>query len=569
MSVYWRAMAVCDEPCTVNDPADTLGAQISRRRWLAGASTLGALGLSACAVPGVDSPDANKADANGLPESSTTSALPPPAPREFRAAWVATVANIDWPSRKGLSTAAQQAEMRQMLDTAAALKLNAIILQVRPCADALYASDLEPWSEYLSGVQGEAPKPWYDPLALWISEAHARGLELHAWFNPFRARQGEGKRASPLHVSQSRPKWVKTYGNQLWIDPGEPAAADHSLAVILDVLRRYDVDGIHLDDYFYPYPVPQGDDAKVELDFPDQASWQRYVEKGGLLARDDWRRSNVDSLVQRLEQGIHQIKPWVRFGISPFGIGRPDLRPAGIQGFSQYHKLYADVERWLQNGWVDYLVPQLYWPIDQKEQAFVPLLDYWHRQNTQGRHVWAGLFTSRVLAAEVLSPAKPSWLPDEITRQIAATRQRAPATGHVHFSMVALLQNRRGLTDVLKASSYGDAALVPASPWLERGAPLTPILTPTTVPGSADLLRISLSLSVLSKPAVRWAIWLRYGTQWEFRVSVAPVFTVSVQREWVAGSDTVQQLSTIAVSAIDRTGQESPRLQVNSNQLGL
>ena len=561
-------MAVRNGPCTVNDPVDSLGMQISRRRWLAGASTMGALGLSACAVPRIESADADKAAEPGLP-NSISQALPPPAPREFRAAWVATVANIDWPSRKGLSTAAQQAEMRQMLDTAAALKLNAIILQVRPCADALYASDLEPWSEYLSGVQGEAPKPWYDPLALWISEAHARGLELHAWFNPFRARQGEGKRASPLHVSQSRPKWVKSYGNQLWMDPGEPAAADHSLAVILDVLRRYDVDGIHLDDYFYPYPVPLGDDPKVDLDFPDQASWQRYLDGGGLLARDDWRRSNVDSLVQRLEQGIHQIKPWVRFGISPFGIGRPDLRPAGIQGFSQYHKLYADVERWLQNGWVDYLVPQLYWPLDQKEQAFVPLLDYWHRQNSQGRHVWAGLFTSRVLAAGATSPGKPSWSPDEISRQIAATRQRAPGSGHVHFSMVALLQNRQGLTEVLRAGSYGEAALVPASPWLEGDAPLMPSMLPMAGVDAPNLLGIKMSLPSGSQPALRWAIWLRYGTQWIFRVSVVPEFTVQIQLEPSAGSETDGQLSAIAILAIGRTGQESPRLQVNLNEIGL
>ena len=349
----------------------TDSASLSRRRWLAGAGVTW-VSLSGCVnvpltLPSTPTPD---------PASALNGDQPPPAPREFRAAWVATVANIDWPSRKGLSSIAQQQEMRVLLDRAVVLKLNAIILQVRPSADAIYPSELEPWSEYLTGVQGQAPVPFYDPLALWISEAHARGLELHAWFNPFRARLGEGKSPpAPLHVSQSRPQWVKAYGNQLWMDPGEPAAAAHSLAVVLDVLKRYDVDGIHLDDYFYPYPVPQGDDAKTELDFPDQNTWQRYVDGGGLLARDDWRRSNVDALVQRLNTSIHQVKPWVRFGISPFGIGRPDLRPAGIQGFSQYHKLYADVERWLQSGWLDYLVPQLYWPLEQKEQAFEPLLD--------------------------------------------------------------------------------------------------------------------------------------------------------------------------------------------------
>ena len=369
-------MAACVRLCVATEAA------LSRRRWLAGAAGVTWVSLSGCVNVPVALPDTPNV------EAATNDNQPPPAPREFRAAWVATVANIDWPSRRGLSSAAQQEEMRVLLDRAVALKLNAIILQVRPCADALYSSELEPWSEYLTGTQGQAPVPFYDPLALWINEAHARGLELHAWFNPFRARLGEGKSApSPLHVSQSRPQWVKAYGNQLWMDPSEPAAAAHSVAVVLDVLKRYDVDGIHLDDYFYPYPVPQGDDAKIELDFPDQSMWQRYVEGGGTLARDDWRRSHVDALVQRLNTSIHQVKPWVRFGISPFGIGRPDLRPAGIQGFSQYHKLYADVERWLQAGWLDYLVPQLYWPIDQKEQAFVPLLDYWHRQNTQNRHV--------------------------------------------------------------------------------------------------------------------------------------------------------------------------------------
>ena len=543
----------------------TDSASLSRRRWLAGAGVTW-VSLSGCVnvpptLPSTPTPD---------PASASNGDQPPPAPREFRAAWVATVANIDWPSRKGLSSAAQQEEMRVLLDRAVALKLNAIILQVRPCADAIYPSELEPWSEYLAGVQGQAPAPFYDPLALWISEAHARGLELHAWFNPFRARLGEGKSPpSPLHVSQSRPQWVKAYGNQLWMDPGEPAAAAHSLAVVLDVLKRYDVDGIHLDDYFYPYPVPQGDDAKTELDFPDQSTWQRYADGGGVLARDDWRRSNVDALVQRLNIRIHQIKPWVRFGISPFGIGRPDLRPAGIQGFSQYHKLYADVERWLQAGWLDYLVPQLYWPMDQKEQAFVPLLDYWHRQNAQGRHVWAGLFTSRVLAAPVSGALpKASWLPEEITRQIAAVRKQAPGTGHAHFSMVALIQNRQGMADVLQADTYASPALVPASPWLESDTPQVPTATVTPLMGAHGPLRISvLESGNPGKAAVCWAVWLRYGVQWSFQISRVPAFSISAQRDGDKLGSTA--LSGIVISAIDRVGNESPRIALDLSQIGL
>ena len=540
-------------------------ASLSRRRWLAGAGVTW-VSLSGC----VNVPLTLHSTSTPDPASVSNGDEPPAAPREFRAAWVATVANIDWPSRKGLSSAAQQEEMRVLLDRAVALKLNAIVLQVRPCADAIYPSELEPWSEYLSGVQGQPPATFYDPLALWISEAHVRGLELHAWFNPFRARLGEGKSLpSPLHVSQSRPQWVRAYGNQLWMDPGEPAAAGHSLAVVLDVLKRYDVDGIHLDDYFYPYPVPQGDDVKSELDFPDQTTWGRYVDGGGLLARDDWRRSNVDALVQRLNTSIHQIKPWVRFGISPFGIGRPDLRPAGIQGFSQYHKLYADVERWLQSGWLDYLVPQLYWPKDQKEQAFVSLLDYWHRQNTQGRHVWAGLFTSRVLAAPTpgVLGSKASWLPEEITRQIAAVRQRAPGSGHAHFSMVALLQNRQSIGDALQADTYASAALVPASPWLENDAPLKPTATVTPLIGPYGPMRIHVKQEARGKAPTCWAVWLRYGTQWFFQISRVPAFTVSAQRN----SDKlgVAALSAVVISAIDRVGNESPRTTVDLSQIGL
>jgi uncharacterized lipoprotein YddW (UPF0748 family) len=230
--------------------------------------------------------------------------LPPPEPREFRGAWVATVANIDWPSKPGLSGAAQRDEAIALLDRARTIGLNAIVLQVRPAGDAIYPSALEPWTEYLSGEQGRAPvvagEPAWDPLAFWVHEAHRRGLELHAWFNPYRARHSAAK--SPLaasHIGVRRPALVKTYGDMLWMDPGEPEAAAHTLAVVADVVRRYDVDGVHIDDYFYPYPVKQGE---VDLPFPDDDAYARHLLGGGTLARDDWRRSNVDGLVERLRQ---------------------------------------------------------------------------------------------------------------------------------------------------------------------------------------------------------------------------------------------------------------------------
>jgi len=498
---------------------------LSRRTLLAGAASAG---LAACvAGPGLAGPRWVAA-----PELA---ALPPPAPREFRAAWVATVANIDWPSRKGLSAAEQQAEMRALLDQAAALKLNAIILQIRTSADALYESALEPWSEYLSGTQGQSPG--YDPLALWIAEAHRRGIELHAWFNPFRARQGSATSAADgRHLSQTQPAWVKRYGDQLWIDPGEPGAAAHTLAVFMDVLQRYEVDGIHIDDYFYPYPITDSSASKAEIDFPDQPSWQRYLDGGGTLARADWRRKNVDALIERLYRGIRQTKPWVRFGISPFGLPRPDLRPPGISGFSQYHKLYADVERWLTEGWLDYLVPQLYWPIAQRPQAFAPLLEAWHGLNPRGRHVWPGLFTSRI------NDKADSWQPDEILNQIALVREQRPGSGHVHFSMVALSQNRKGLADALKAGPYAEPALVPATPWLGGAPPAAPEVMVTLA--SDGQWRITLSGTTTQ----RHALWLRLGGQWRF-LTVAQADALLP----AAGLD------AIVVSAIDPIGQEGRR----------
>ena len=464
-----------------------------KRRNLLASSLAAPLALSACA--GLSS---------SAPKSATTTQT---APREFRGAWVATVANIDWPSKKGLSTAEQQAEARALLNTAKRLGLTAIIFQVRTSADAFYDSKLEPWSEYLTGTQGQAPSPFYDPLAFWIAEAHQRGIELHAWFNPFRARQSTARSAQAAgHVANSHPEWVKSYGDQLWIDPGEPAAADHTLEVFCDVVRRYDIDALHIDDYFYPYAV-NDKETKQEVDFPDEPSWHRYVQSGGALARADWRRSNVDMLIARMWEASREIKPYMRFGISPFGLPKPALRPEGISGYSQYDKLYADVEHWLDQGWLDYLVPQLYWKREQKAQAFGPLLQAWRAHNPRERHVYAGMFTSKVTAKDDGS----SWPVDEITSQIELQREIAPGAGHAHFSMIALQQNRRGMADTLKAGLYRNAALVPAMPW--RGEP--PVDAPklsvsgTTSKAGEKLLRLSFDGEC--------AVWLQRGGAWELQ----------------------------------------------------
>jgi uncharacterized lipoprotein YddW (UPF0748 family) len=401
----------------------------------------------------------------------TAAADEPPAPtppREFRGVWVATVANIDWPSKPGLPTADQKKELLAILDKSKALNLNAVVLQVRPMCDALYPSKLEPWSEFLTGQAGKAPEPGWDPLAFAVDEAHRRGLELHAWFNPYRARSPAAKTDLPAdHLVKKRPDLAKPYGKHHWLNPTNKEVQDHSLAVFLDVVARYDVDGVHMDDYFYPYPELDAD--KKEIPFPDDDTWAAYQQAGGKLARADWRRAAVNTFVERLYKDVKKAKPWVQVGISPFGIWKPGF-PAGIEGFNQHDKLYADAKRWLNEGWVDYWTPQLYWPIAQEKQSYPKLLAWWAGENTHQRNLWPGNYTSRVTGEAKGWPAK------EVGDQVRATRKQPGATGNVHFSMKALLRNPGGVADELKAV-YAEPALVPASPWLGDRKPGKPTVT--------------------------------------------------------------------------------------------
>jgi uncharacterized lipoprotein YddW (UPF0748 family) len=496
-------------------------AGISRRRALGALGAIVAAGLPGC---------------SGI-EPAATPLEPPRAPREFRGAWIASVANIDWPSRPALPADAQQDEVRNLVRVARDVGLNALIVQVRPAADALYASPLEPWSEYLTGEQGRAPDPPYDPLAFWIEEAHRAGIELHAWFNPFRVRHSSAR--GPLaarHVANTRPGSVRPYGDMLWMDPGDPAAAELTLAAILDVVRRYDIDGVHIDDYFYPYPVKGADGDDVA--FPDFETWSAY---SGPLALADWRRANVDGFVERLYREVRRESERVRVGVSPFGVGRPDRRPAGVAGFSQYDAIYADVERWLENGWMDYLAPQLYWKSDSPGQPFSVLLEYWQSQNPKARHVWPGLFTSRIDSTE------RSWEPGDIVGQVDLTRAHG-ATGHIHFSIAALAQNRRGIVERLR-STYANAALVPATPWLANRAPVAPAVSASA---DANMIRI-----VATNAGAPWllATWALYGDAWRF--FVLPRGEGAVPREQGG-----RRLGKLVVSSVDRTGVESARVGV-------
>ena len=461
-----------------------------------------------------------------LVAASCVAADAPPLAREFRGVWVATVSNIDWPSKPGLPAVDQKAELVAILDKAVELKLNAVVFQIRPMADALFESKLEPWSEFLTGVSGK--NPGYDPLAFAIAEAHARGLELHAWFNPYRARHPSAKSPPTKdHITQRRPDLAKPYGTHHWMNPTHPEVMEHSLAVILDAVKRYDLDGVHIDDYFYPYKEK---DAKGELiPFPDDDTWAKH---DGNMTRDDWRRDAVNRFVVRMYKDVKAAKPWVKVGISPFGIWRPG-HPPGIAGLDQYQELFADAKLWFNEGWVDYFAPQLYWPIAQEKQSFPKLLAWWAGENPKKRHLWPGLYTSRVTGLE------KGWRAKEVVDQVKLTRGEKGAGGVIHFSMKALMKNTGGVADALKVT-YAEPALVPETSWLADGKP----------PAAPELVRDGYALRLKATDGIRFVV-LRTLVDGNWKTSVLPPdATIPATR------------GTSVVSVLDRVGRLSEPTEV-------
>lgn len=387
--------------------------------------------------------------------------------REFRAAWIATVSNIDWPSKAGLPAVQQQLEFTHRLDQLKAMGCNAVIVQIRPAADAFYPSELEPWSRFLTGKQGQPPFPQYDPLRFMIDETHRRNMEFHAWFNPFRALTDSKKNPNPPgHVTRSHPDWIVSYGGKSYVNPGVPEAREYVVKVICDVVRRYDIDAVHLDDYFYPYRI-------AGLEFGDQQSFQRHGQ--GFADKGDWRRNNVSLFVSVLNTNIKKLKPWMKLGISPFGVWRNAGKdPRGSQtrgGQTCYDDLYADVLEWLEKGWIDYVLPQLYWEHHHRAAPFEVLLPWWH-ENSYNRHVYYGLGVYRmtgVVKAPWTSPAELLW-------QIRDIRKLRSPNGFVFYSASSFDKTSSAVRDSLSERYNRNIALPPTMKWLDSIPPAPPVV---------------------------------------------------------------------------------------------
>lgn len=375
---------------------------------------------------------------------------------EFRGVWVATVDNIDWPTKGNFDTESQKAEFIKLLDMHQRNGMNAMIVQVRPVTDAFYPSQYEPWSEFLTGTQGKPPSPYYDPLEFMITETHKRGMEFHAWMNPYRAVFNIGRSSiAATHITRIHPEWFLTYGDKKYFDPGNKEAQEYLTNVVKDVVSRYAVDAIHFDDYFYPYKIPG-------KDFPDYKTYQKY---GNGMSKDDWRRSNTDSIISKLSLAIKSINPKCQFGISPFGVWRNEdkdpLNGSKTNGAqTNYDDLYADILLWLRKGWIDYVAPQLYWEFGHKIAPYEVLLNWWSK-HTYGRNCYIGLGIYR-------ANSNAAWKDvTQLPRMIDAIRNTPNIQGMIFFSSKTFEKNPNGWGDTLRLNYFKEPAAMPAMSWIK------------------------------------------------------------------------------------------------------
>ena len=376
--------------------------------------------------------------------------------REFRAAWIQSVNG----QFRGMPTEKLKQNLIGQLNSLQKAGINAIIFQVRPEADALYASRLEPWSRFLTGVQGKAPEPYWDPMQFMIDECHKRGMEFHAWINPYRTKTTLKSELAPNHVYNIHPEWFVTYGDQLYFDPALPESRRHICMVVSDIVSRYDVDAIHMDDYFYPYPIKG-------KDFPDDASFARFG--GGFSNKGDWRRSNVNVLIKKLHETIREIKPWVKFGVSPFGIYRNESSdPLGskTKGLQNYDDLYADVLLWAREGWIEYNIPQIYWHIGHPVADYETLVKWWAR-NTENRPLFIG--QSVMNTVQNADPKNPSI--NQLLRKMALQRAYQTIGGSCQWPASAVVENAGKYRDALIAEYHKYPALPPVFDFMDNEAP--------------------------------------------------------------------------------------------------
>ncbi|MFC7531019.1 glycoside hydrolase family 10 protein [Actinoplanes sp. GCM10030250] len=489
--------------------------------------------VTSTAVPGVPAPAPTATGKCGT--------QPVKAARELRGMWLTTVYNIDFPSKPGLSQARVKSEYLGWLDLAVAQRHNAIFVHVRPSGDAFWDSKFAPWSNWLTGKL-DGTDPGWDPMAFMVDEAHKRNLEFHAWFNPYRGTQpaptGAGAdlaKLAPDHPLRLHPEWRLAYptgkASRLYFDPGIPEARKFVEDSMLEAVERYDVDGVHFDDFFYPYP-------ENGQDFPDKASYARY---GGGKTKADWRRENVNTLVREMHERLQEIKPWVKFGISPFGIWRNQGEGSDSKGLESYSAIYADTRKWVREGWLDYIVPQLYWTIGFDKADYAKVLPWWVRtvKDTQVQ-LYIGMADYRV-------GEKGDWSdPAQLDKQMQLN-DKYGVQGQVHFSAKQIRENRLGSVARYQSRHYASPALLPRMARLPAAPPAAPRITGAERSAGG-------SLTIRTAPGGRSTSWALYRTQENSATLVATGRTGTAVTDPKPPAGT----ATYCLSALDRSGNEGP-----------
>jgi uncharacterized lipoprotein YddW (UPF0748 family) len=490
-----------------------------------------------------------------------------PAKREFRAVWIATVYGINWPPKAGAdasTAAAQRQGFIELLEACRTARLNAVIVQVRPSADALYAASREPWSQWLTGTQGRSPSGYWDPLAFMIQETHKRGMEFHAWFNPYRSVTSDKTPLAPAHIARTRPDWHLTFGNPAkLLNPGLPQVRDYVTSVVMDVVRNYDVDGVHFDDYFYPYGGIGGQDA---------ITFSRHPR--GFLNIADWRRDNVNQLVRQVSDSIQAVKPFVKFGVSPFGVWKTGV-PAGIMAadtvpldlYGAYSAIYCDAVAWLQAQTVDYVMPQLYWAFGSKKD-YAKLMPWWLTQ-TRGRHLYTGNAAYKM--------TEQGWAASEILSQIRLNRSEG-AHGCSLYNVANIANNTKGLRDSLRRNLFRYHAFPPTMPWKGLAAPLAPQnlilrlaqngreqnpdvilrwLRPNTTEAAGELRSESKNTEIKASEARFYAVYRFAGSERPNTNDPRALLVITPDTEFTDTEARADERYTYVVTTLDRLWNES------------
>jgi uncharacterized lipoprotein YddW (UPF0748 family) len=471
--------------------------------------------------------------------------------REFRGVWIATVENIDWPSYKYLTADQQKQEFITIINRLQKDKFNAVFVQIRPSSDALYESSIEPWSEWLTGQQGRSPSPNYDPLKFIIDECHKRGIEIHAWFNPFRSIMNVSTSSiSPQHISRQHPSWNVTYGNSKYLDPGLPEVRSYVLKVVMDVVRRYPIDGVHFDDYFYPYKINK-------QKFPDAQTFRQYSR--GIKNLDNWRRDNINLFVKSISDSIRNIKPMLKFGISPSGIWKnKGSDPAGSssRGAESFNSTYSDSRKWLREGWIDYLVPQVYWHIGNIRADYKTLADWWN-DNSFGKNIYLGESVYRLTADKNIAWSSASQIPN----QIKLNRRLNNIKGSVFFNTTSVLKNPLGLEDSLRNNYYKYFALTPQTKINDKSKPLPPANQSFQIVNGQILLNWHNQQNIPNSNSPSYFVIYRFDNQNKIDISnsekIAAVLYGS-ESSWLDPHRlTNQQGLTYVITTLDQSGNES------------